>query len=532
MYSRSQYAQQWARRLDNEKRFAPPDKDSGFAESGHEASKRLPMTGKLVDTGGAKMPRALSLELLSDPSAGFAYGGLNPGTLHAKGRLPETHKVHYSIGVSGSYLMHVRLRKQAASLPGSPFLLAVDPGEAYALSCSLPSTPLMGVCGGRDCTYVLTTGDKLGNRCDKGGAKIVGKTVGKTPDVVRVSVVDHQDGTFTLEWSCTRPGTYQTHITLDGTPVVNSPNTVQFCPAPPVLANSEISGAALPAADAALGHTVAKMPATFVLRFRDRFQNLTKPTAAFQAAFKPGISMINEKDVREGGGASSKAIPNMSHRYEGRWIEGEGAFELTYTPTSTGKMQLIVWFEACCLGEDGQEMGEKVACSGLPCWIQVSRHPDDLVDTDGQGATAPQDYMVDRSIFDDVQKKWGACTVDVFASEATALVPRFWTKTGAPGSPAEALDAFSQVWAAQGPNTPSGMSERLWVHPPPEALAEVADYLKRPDRTAETLVCVPSWCKRPIWEFDSLADGKMKFSRACAPRALALPTLICHQRQP
>ena len=93
----------------------------------------------------------------------------------------------------------------------------------------------------------------------------------------------------------------------------------------------------------------------------------------------------------------------------------------------------------CCLGsmamttaaaandESATEpSGEKVACGGSPFWVQVSRHPDDLVDTDGLGATAPRDYMVDRSVFDDAQAKWGVATIDAFASEATALLPRFW----------------------------------------------------------------------------------------------------------
>ena len=36
---------------------------------------------------------------------------------------------------------------------------------------------------------------------------------------------------------------------------------------------------------------------------------------------------------------------------------------------------------------------------------------------------APEDYTVMRSVFEDAQRRWGQCTVDAFASPATALLP-------------------------------------------------------------------------------------------------------------
>ena len=65
-------------------------------------------------------------ELTADSRGiGFAYGGIHPGRLHAHGRLFETHKVYYSIGLVGSYELHVGLREKRMALPGSPFTLEV-----------------------------------------------------------------------------------------------------------------------------------------------------------------------------------------------------------------------------------------------------------------------------------------------------------------------------------------------------------------------------------------------------------------------
>ena len=50
-------------------------------------------------------------------------------------------------GVVGEYLLHVRLRQQAVSLPGSPFCLSVVPNLAHARSTKLPRDAIVGLVG-------------------------------------------------------------------------------------------------------------------------------------------------------------------------------------------------------------------------------------------------------------------------------------------------------------------------------------------------------------------------------------------------
>lgn len=70
-------------------------------------------------------------EVTSDPTGvGFAFGGLEPGRLHAKGKCVDVHKLYYSIGRAGKYRLHVGLRHQMQPFPGSPFELEVTPGPA------------------------------------------------------------------------------------------------------------------------------------------------------------------------------------------------------------------------------------------------------------------------------------------------------------------------------------------------------------------------------------------------------------------
>ena len=98
--------------------------------------------------GAAAPPKSAFLsEVEADPEGiGMAYGGVTPGRLGHKGLPVATHKVHYSVGLAGHYLLHVRVHGQPTDLPGSPFPLVVRPGPAHALATRMPEEmlPLRG----------------------------------------------------------------------------------------------------------------------------------------------------------------------------------------------------------------------------------------------------------------------------------------------------------------------------------------------------------------------------------------------------
>ena len=193
-----------------------------------------------------------------------AVGGIFPGRLHSRGKLHEWHKVQYSIGVAGTYLLHVRLRKQAAALPGSPFTLHVTPGAAFALTSELPSSILHGEVG-QPCNAVLATADKMGNVCDAGGGQV---TCSCPTEEVSAACVDMGDGSYELSWRCTTIGTYQGHIKIDGKHIVNSPVALHFVSTLPKISHSQLSGDGL-------RNAVVGEEATVVVKLIDQFQNPT-----------------------------------------------------------------------------------------------------------------------------------------------------------------------------------------------------------------------------------------------------------------
>ena len=92
-----------------------------------------------------------------------------------------------------------------------------------------------------------------------------------------------------------------------------------------------------------------------------------------------------------------------------------------------------------------------------------------------------REYILRRSVFEHVCALWGSCSVDAFASQASAQLHRFWSE--APTAAAEGTDAFAQDWEAEA---------LVWAHPPPHLLPRVAQLLR--ERTgASALVCTPHW---------------------------------------
>ena len=127
--------------------------------------------GRKGDGAGQSYAHELSQDA---KGVAFAYGGVDPGTLHAGGRLVKVHSVHYSIGRAGRYLLHVGLRQQAAELMGSPFELYVAPSIAHATWTHLArqDLPLRGVVGEQSKGVRVVSGDRMGNRCLIGGAPL------------------------------------------------------------------------------------------------------------------------------------------------------------------------------------------------------------------------------------------------------------------------------------------------------------------------------------------------------------------------
>ena len=308
----------------------------------------------------AKIGPSCAHELEDDSRGiGFAYGGVDPGTLHARGKLVPRHTVHYSIGRAGQYLLHVGLRQQAVALPGSPFELTVVPGAAHPMATSLPTDelggtqPLRGVVGEMGSVKIVTN-DRMGNRCEVGGAPL--RVESKDPQL-QTSEIDNGDGSYTLQWLGEVSGTYDLQVTIDGINVTGSPTELTLMSSVPDVPKSEVSGDGL-------YNAVAGDKVSVLVRCKDRFANPTTAGTAmsFGLAMAPPTEKHekeskksdkskdkdgekdkdkeSKKDKDKGDEGEASTLP--SRLFDGSW-KAEGEYQILYSADKAGDFELHLW---------------------------------------------------------------------------------------------------------------------------------------------------------------------------------------------
>ena len=275
----------------------------------------------------------LLVQLTSDPTGiGFAFGGVEPGRLHAHGRPVDTHKVFFSVATCGNFLLYVGLRNHAMPLPGSPFALQVVPGPAHPLTTRLPTEamPFRGIVGsGASSGYTVAIGskDKLGNSCHKGGAKLL--CTCPQDESMTIDVQDHSDGTYTINLRSDMAGTFDIHFTIDGAHIGGSPTTLLLSSDKPELSKTELYGAGLSTASA--GKT-----ASIGFRLKDGHGNICTAPSSFAFGLTLVVASISSE--------KHKWKTSKTDEYTGTWNR-EHEFDMKYTPTKAGELDLYVWLQ-------------------------------------------------------------------------------------------------------------------------------------------------------------------------------------------
>ena len=335
--------------------------------------------------------RSVAMELASaktiDDSAAFAFGGVWPGTLHAKGRLPESHRVSYSVGVAGTYLLHVRLRQAAAALPGSPFMLTISPGKACASSSELPAE-IVGEVGGQ-CSYTISTGDQTGNACVEGGGSVTCPVDAKHSSTLQAECKDNGDGTYTLTWHSVRTGTFEVSVKIDSSHVVNSPTRIRLRSTRQDISKCELIGDGL-------SYAIKEEESRFRIQFRDAYLNYTEQSDAFKRSFRAGMALASSDGKTESAGPTAMPFTATWVALEGQ-PDGSAAYEMSYKPTTSGSYLLHVW------AESGTAEKGRLPLSGSPFGLSVHANANDFVTTEVCAigfAPTPPPYSLDRGVCD------------------------------------------------------------------------------------------------------------------------------------
>jgi len=298
-------------------------------------------------------------ELESDPKGiGFAFGGVEPGRLHAHGQLVEIHRVHYSIARCGAYKLHVALRHESVELPGSPFALTVTAGPASAVATTLPADalPLTGEVGPEKdvqtsrqhkqtgCHCVMRALDRMGNQCQVGGASVVTRC-DDAHGRVTCNAVDLGDGRYHLKWSSTVSGVHRVSVTIDGEPIKGGPFILHLTSGDPDVSKTELSGSGLT-------KVVAGKPGIFNILCRDRYGNATPPGSSlrFELSLLPAPEAVLQSAKLLDKSLMSRRRQESQQRMEEAeaWpcetiVRDDSSIEMRYLSPMAGDLELHVW---------------------------------------------------------------------------------------------------------------------------------------------------------------------------------------------
>ena len=341
-------------------------------------------------------------------------------------------------------------------------MLTITPGKAYALSTRVPPH-IEGEVGGQ-CSHTISTGDKMGNPCFVGGGNVSCSTDNSD---IRAECIDNCDGSYVITWTSTKTGTFDVPIKIDNRHVVNSPIKLKLISTAPELSSCELMAEGL-------SHVVKGKTCSFRVRFFDSYGNLTIQTRSFKHAFDISVS-LNAPGVE-------KRVMRKDEGLQTEWVEGglgsdHWEFSVSLTPAVAGKYAMQVWVES---GTSGRILLPQSPMLNVQSNASDQIISDEVISAIDHAGIAPGDYKVDRKVFDDAQRRWGPCDIDSFASAATSLLPRFWSKKKVAG--AQGINAFNQDWKRE---------HRIWAHPPPELLMELALFLQKKQRKAEVVVLTP-----------------------------------------
>lgn len=201
---------------------------------------------------------------------GFAFGGLYPGTIHARGELFKAHTCHYAIGRAGCYWLHVGLHQTAQPVAGSPFKLIVLPGAAHALSTKIPLAAPESTIVGTAGRMIVHASDRMGNPCQSGGDPL---KASDPTGVVQCSTKDLEDGRYEISFQAELSGTFNVHVAVAGSSCYGSPTQVTMLPSGPDVGHFEVVGTGL-------NRALAGRHAYLRVRSKDCFGNATLPNAS------------------------------------------------------------------------------------------------------------------------------------------------------------------------------------------------------------------------------------------------------------
>jgi filamin len=264
--------------------------------------------GNVVTQGGAPFEGSL-----------ISVDGKHAGQCELVDHEDGTYTLSYEAHIMGEYFLAVRLHGE--HVHESPFVVFIDHGDTDPSRCKADGkhgkgNSLVSCTCGHPAGFKLVAYDRFGNRCTVGGDEFSGMLKGHAD--VPVEIVDHNDGSYTCEYTCLWSGAYNLHIHLGREEIRGSPFAITAYVDVIHPPSCSVNGGGIYAA-------LAGVQAEFHVHAKDRFENTRTNEDAIEVKIE---------------GPEQVAI---SRRYL-----GEGQYDFAWNASAAGNYLVSI----TCAGED------------------------------------------------------------------------------------------------------------------------------------------------------------------------------------
>jgi hypothetical protein len=168
----------------------------------------------------------------------------------------------------------------------------VQPASTHAAHCSAEGEAVNRAVAGQTSKFVVRTTDHLGNKRQSGGDLVKAELHGAS--MISATVVDRADGTYEVEYCCTKSGEYALVVTVGSAPILGSPFAVSVVP-------DEVDARCCSLAGKGLMSAVAGSTAQLCLNLHDRYYNAvnhgTEQVSIELHAKQPGMEPTTGRTV-------------------------------------------------------------------------------------------------------------------------------------------------------------------------------------------------------------------------------------------
>ena len=295
------------------------------------------VVGLLEDTSASdELPQASEEALLAvrrqaawaaelSPRKGAAAVDVSDAAIDGTGEAPSSRRPPppmvlderngiYTVGYGWSRAgaLKLSITYDGAALPGSPFALAVLPGEPSADHCLVYGDGLGGCAAGARLRLGVLLRDKYNNVCEQRASGVRVSLRGAADVEAEVREAPHARG-LEIEATATpqAAGRYWIHVHLGDAPLAGSPFLVHVRPAAAMGASAEVWGDGLREA-------VAGMPAYFAVQLRDALGNVTMEGAEGLTARVAAPPQVGDRGGGGGGGGGGDGDGDAAAAAEAR----------------------------------------------------------------------------------------------------------------------------------------------------------------------------------------------------------------------